>query len=197
MQLLIEHGSNESCKGLAVLLLLYSTPDIAMLGEDPEEWESSGMPIDEDKIGKMFQVEVIESDKNVKTIWREVVGTPPTKRGERFYLSGSFNAWGMEPMEASFDIPNLHSAEITVGNMGEELFYIICDEDPNMVYFPTMARCQRKTIPIAGPEPVGGDPEDSSWSITGQPGSRYRVEFYLAETSVSVMWVRCRNAISS
>jgi len=169
-------------------------PEIAMLGEDPEDWESNGMPIDEDKIGKMYQVEVLEGGK---TIWREVVGTPPLKRGERFYLSGTFNAWGMEAMEADLDIPNLHSAEITIGNMGEELFYIVCDEDPNMVYFPTQPRCNRKTVPIAGPEAVGGDPEDSSWSIMASPGSRYRVEFYLAESSVSVTWIRCREAISS
>jgi len=187
-------GQRDFRKAMRDRIATAAPPEITMLGEDPEEWESNGMPIDEDKIGKLYQVEVLEGGK---TIWREVVGTPSARRGERFYLSGTFNAWGMQLLEPDAEIPSLHSAEIAIGDMGEELFYIICDEDPDMVYYPTQARCTRKVVPIAGPEPVTGDPEDSSWSIAARPGTRYRVEFHVAESSVSVTWMRCREAISS
>nr|AQS99269.1 type I polyketide synthase [Gambierdiscus polynesiensis] len=169
-------------------------PDILMLGDDPEEWESNGMPVDEDTIGKLYQVEVFEGGK---AIWREVVGTQALKRGERFYLSGTFNSWGMDALEQHPEIPSLHSAEVTVGIMGEELFYIVCDENPDMVYYPTQPRCTRKVVPIAGPEPVACDPEQASWCIVADPRTRVRIEFHLAETTVSVAWIKCREAISS
>jgi len=165
-----------------------------MLADDPEEWETSGMPIDEDKIGKMFQVEINEAGK---AIWREIVGAQAEKRGERFYLSGTFNAWGMDLLEPDAEIPSLRRAEVIIGGMGEELFHIVCDEDPDMIYYPTQPRCTRKLVPIVGPEPIAHDPEDSSWSIQGAPGTRFQVEFHISESSVSVTWFRCVEAISS
>mmetsp|Transcript_85783 Transcript_85783/g.199386 ORF Transcript_85783/g.199386 Transcript_85783/m.199386 type:complete len:956 (-) Transcript_85783:192-3059(-) len=187
-------GQRDFRKAMRDRIASAAPPDILMLGDDPEEWESNGMPIDEDSIGKLYQVEVLEGGK---AIWREVVGTQALKRGERFYLSGTFNSWGMDALQQHPEIPSLHSAEITVGMMGEELFYIVCDENPDMVYYPTQPRCTRKVVPIAGPEPVASDPEQSSWCIIADPGTRLRVEFHVAETSVSVTWIRCREAISS
>jgi len=169
-------------------------PDILMLGEDPEDWESNGMPVDEGKIGKLFQVEV---QGDGKAVWREVVGAPASRRGERFYVTGTFNQWGMDAMEQDAEIPTLHTAEITVGIMGEELFHVICDEDPGMAYYPTQPRCTRKVVPIAGPEPILGDPEESSWALVAAPGTRYRLEFHVAGESVSMTWLKCREAISS
>merc|ERR1711865_1044431 len=68
-----------------------SPPDIYKGSANPEEWESNGMPIGEENLGKEFQVEVTPSGD---TIWRELVGVPPAEAGERFYMSGTCNEWG-------------------------------------------------------------------------------------------------------
>jgi hypothetical protein len=144
-------------------------PEILMMGDNPEEWESSGMPTDEDKIGKFFQVEILEDGK---AIWREVVGDAPPGKGERFYLSGSFNKWGMERMTQDPAISSLCSCTITLGASGEELFNIIADEDPFSLYYPTEPRCTWKACPIIGPEPPPPeDKEEAAWCIVGEPGT--------------------------
>lgn len=164
-------------------------PDIAMLTEDPEDWETNGMPVAEDTIGKIFQVEVMEDGK---AIWREVVQPPPAFLGDRFYVSGTLNAWGMDLMVPHDFIPNLHTLEITVGATGEELFHILANEDPGLVYYPRdTPRCTRKVEPIAGPEDIDVK-EECCWAIVAHPGTRFRVEFHCAAHSISVNWIRLR-----
>jgi len=162
-------------------------PDVMMLGDDPEEWETNGMPVSEDKIGKIFQVEIME---NGKAIWREVVATPPSILGERFYVSGTFNDWGIEKMAADALIPDLHTLNITIGETGQELFHIVANEDTSLVYYPRdTPRCISKVEPIAGPEPVA-DKEDCSWAIVAQPGMQFAIEFHCTTFSRSVSWIR-------
>jgi len=170
-------------------------PEIMMLSEDPEDWETNGMPVSEDKIGKVFQVEVQEDGK---AIWREVVTPPPDFLGDRFYLSGTFNDWGMDDMAEDVAVPNLHSAEITIGATGEELFHVIANEDPGLAYYPRdTARCTRKVEPIVGPEEVD-DKEECCWAIVANPGTRYRIEFHCTPHSISLTWLRLRpNALGA
>jgi polyketide synthase-associated protein len=170
-------------------------PEILVMGNNPEEWETTGMPSDEDKIGKFFQVEVLEDGK---AIWREVVGAAAGSKGERFYLSGSFNNFGMERMEQDDHIRTLFSCNITMGASGEELFNIICDEDPFMCYYPEQPRCTRKACPIIGPEPPPPEgKEEATWCIVGEPGSSYKVEFHCTDKSTSVTWLKTKEDISS
>jgi len=162
-------------------------PDILMMSDDPEEWETNGMPLSEDNIGKIFQVEVQEDGK---AIWREVVQPPPAFLGDCFFLSGTFNEWGMDRMVPDENIANLHFAEIVLGDTGEELFNIVANEDPGLTYFPRdTARCQRKVEPVAGPRDVGPS-EDYCWAIVDHPGTRFRIEFFCTEHSTSVNWIR-------
>jgi len=170
-------------------------PEIMMLSEDPEDWETNGMPVSEDKIGKVFQVEVQEDGK---AIWREVVTPPPDFLGDRFYLSGTFNDWGMDDMAEDVAVPNLHSAEITIGATGEELFHVIANEDPGLAYYPRdTARCTRKVEPIVGPEEMD-DKEECCWAIVANPGTRYRIEFHCTPHSISLTWLRLRpNALGA
>jgi len=169
-------------------------PEIMMLSENPEDWETDGMPLSEDKIGKFFQVEILEDGK---AVWREIVIPPPDYLGDCFFLSGTFNEWGMDCMTEDAKVPNLHCAEITVGETGEELFHIVANEDPGLTYFPRhTARCTRKAEPVAGPEEVDS-PEECSWAIVADPGTRYRVEFFCSPHSVSVNWLRLRGALGT
>mmetsp|Transcript_16377 Transcript_16377/g.46760 ORF Transcript_16377/g.46760 Transcript_16377/m.46760 type:complete len:949 (-) Transcript_16377:148-2994(-) len=169
-------------------------PEIMMHSDDPEDWESNGMPVSEDKIGKTYQVEILEGGK---AVWREIVGMAPASTGERFYLSGSFNHFGMDQMVESESIPNLYTLDIELGPMGEAAFHVVCDEDPYMVYYPAAPRCTRKAVPIVGPGPVQGDREEATWCILAEPGARYRVEFFHNDYSTSVTWLRIADEISS
>mmetsp|Transcript_65865 Transcript_65865/g.140935 ORF Transcript_65865/g.140935 Transcript_65865/m.140935 type:complete len:945 (+) Transcript_65865:73-2907(+) len=171
-------------------------PEILTLGDSPEEWESTGMPVTEDKIGKTFQVEVSEG----KTVWREVMVPPPATFGERFYLSASWNGWGMEPMKEVEDMPDLYECEVTIGPDCEEYFHIIADEDYNMSYFPSMPRCTRKVADVMGPSSTGGMQEDASWCIQAPEGTRFKVEFYVTKALATLNWIRIKDttaAISS
>jgi len=160
--------------------------DLMMHTDDPEDWETNGMPLAEDTAGKVFQVEVTSGGK---AIWREVVYPPPATWGERFYLSGTFNDWGMDFMLPHERIPALHAIEIAVGETGEELFNVIANEDAALVYYPRETpRCTRRVEPIAGPEEIEIK-EECCWAIVASPGSRFRVEFHCAPHAVSLTWI--------
>mmetsp|Transcript_37137 Transcript_37137/g.56170 ORF Transcript_37137/g.56170 Transcript_37137/m.56170 type:complete len:168 (-) Transcript_37137:123-626(-) len=161
-----------------------------MLSEDPEDWETNGMPVGEDQIGKVFQVEILEDGR---AIWREVVTAPPAFFGDRFSLSGTFNNWDFEPMSPDPDVPNLYFTELIVGDSGEELFHIAANEDRGLAYYPRdTPRCTFKAEPIVGPEDVDAN-EECCWAILATPGTRYRIEFHCTPHSISVNWLRKRH----
>ncbi|CAK9036454.1 unnamed protein product [Durusdinium trenchii] len=168
-------------------------PEIIKATQDPEDWESNGAPLSEDKIGKLYEVEV---DLSGKVVWREVVETPPDpKAHERFGIAGSFNSWSCRTMAEIAGLPGLFGAEVTIGESGEEYFHILGDEDTSQVYYPAMPRCTRKLVDVRGPSAVLGNPEEHAWCIQGQPGSRFRIEFQITARSVLVTWLRIAEAL--
>ncbi|CAE7705677.1 ppsA [Symbiodinium sp. CCMP2592] len=119
-------------------------PDVFKHSLDPEEWETNGAPLSEDKIGKVYEVEV---DASGAAVWREVVDTPPDpKAHKRFGLAGSFNGWSCTTMAELPGLPGLFAAEITVGESGVEYFHVLGDEDTSQVYYPAQPRSRRKVI---------------------------------------------------
>merc|ERR1711974_205940 len=102
----------------------------------------------------------------------------------------------MERMTQDPDISSLCSCSITLGASGEELFHILCDEDPFMTYYPEAPRCTRKACPIIGPEPPPPERDDATWCIIGEPGSTYKVEFHCTDKSSSVTWLKAKLEIS-
>ena len=170
-----------------------AAPEIIKGSQDPEDWETNGAPLSEDKIGKLYEVEV---DLNGTVVWREVVETPPDPKAHaRFGIAGSFNSWSCSPMAEVPGLPNLFAAEVTIGDSGEEFFHILGDEDVGQVYYPALPRCTRKLVEIRGPSTVLGNPEAHAWCIQGQPGSRFRVEFQITKRSVLVTWLRIAEAL--
>jgi len=163
-------------------------PEILKHTLDPEDWETNGAPLSEDKIGKLYEVEV---DASGKAVWREIVDTPPDpKAHERFGLAGSFNNWSCTTMAEMPGLPGLFAAEITVGDSGLEYFHILGDEDASQVYYPAQPRCRRKLVDIKGPGSILGHPEEHAWCIEAKPGSRFRIEFQISHRSVLVTWLR-------
>merc|ERR1711963_612229 len=92
-------------RAMQIKILEAPPPEIAMLGDDPSDWESHGMPLDDSQIGKRYQVELSEAGK---VIWREVCLPRKTYRGDKFYLTGTYNDWRMDYMLPDADIPHLH-----------------------------------------------------------------------------------------
>ncbi|CAK0839000.1 unnamed protein product [Prorocentrum cordatum] len=170
-------------------------PDVAMLGSDPEQWESNGMPASEGQIGRVFRVELLEDGS---VVWREAAERARALAGSTFHLTGSFNQWGLSMMQPSSGIPNLHVGEVCVPPEGEVLFRVVADGDPLAAYCPPWPRCTRKAAPVVGPGPP--PPElhrEAAWLIEGRPGQRFRVEFHCSDESTSVLWLRAGDAVSS
>merc|ERR1712217_55269 len=115
-------GQKDYKKSMREKIAFAPPMEVMMLGDNPEDWESNGMPVDEDKIGKTYQVEINEKGN---AIWREVVAPPPTKSGTRFFLSADFNKWGTDLMTPDEEIPDLYTIEVRMSNLGEILFNII------------------------------------------------------------------------
>eukprot|EP00933_Yihiella_yeosuensis_P039514 TRINITY_DN33575_c0_g1_i1.p1 TRINITY_DN33575_c0_g1~~TRINITY_DN33575_c0_g1_i1.p1 ORF type:complete len:232 (-),score=38.14 TRINITY_DN33575_c0_g1_i1:242-847(-) len=170
-------------------LIEASPPEISRVNDDPEAWESTGAPRGEEKIGKVYQVEL---DTTGKAIWREIKTKAPEIKGERFGLSSSVNGWGCTSMTPIAKIPGLFAAEIVIGNLGQEFFHVLCDEDPSLVYRPVEGRANSQLAKVMGPDRIVGAPEDASWCVSAEPGSRFRIEFYISKRGVSVTWLRVR-----
>lgn len=162
--------------------------DIIRHTANPEDWETTGRPTSEDKIGKMYQVEIATDGR---VVWREVVTNTPDMSGHRFSLCGTFNHWGFAAMLADKRIPNLFSSDMTVGKSGEEVFYVVCDEDLSLSYFPSELRCTRKVSPVHGPGRLPS--QAAGWCIEAAPGSRFRIEFHITAHSTSMTWMRLAN----
>jgi len=154
---------------------------------DPEEWETTGMPISGVTKPKMFQVEVNDDGK---TIWREVVSEAPRSLGKSFHLSGTFNNWGVTVMQEDGEVKGLFCADVTIGDFGEELFHIVVDGVPDLLIYPSEAQCPSKISPILGPELPVGDMKDCSWYISGNPGATLNIQFFRSASTKTISWLR-------
>jgi hypothetical protein len=161
--------------------------EIKRPSHDPEEWETTGMPISAPKKPTKFQVELNEDGS---TIWREVVPEPARSLGRSFHLSGTFNDWGLMAMREDPDVRGLFCADVTIGENGAELFHIVVDGVPDMLFYPTEVQCRCKTSPIQGPELPVGDVKDCSWCISASPGTTFSVQFFRTAETKTITWLR-------
>lgn len=157
--------------------------EVTITGDDWDEWEMGG-PERDSKPGDQWDIE-IDEDGVVEYTKKEKEMPEP---GAVFYLTGSFNDWSYESLDADDALPGLHSTTIEIGDSGLEEFQVNADQDPAMNFYPGMQQCTMKSAAIKGP---GFASRESSWCIKGQAGDRYRVEFYASEAgSVSISWIK-------
>lgn len=155
---------------------------------DPEEWETSGMPLISSGKPKLYQVEM---NNKGETIWREVVEEPPAALGKVFHISGTFNDWELLPLVEDSEIPGLFCADVVIGNSGEELFHIVVDRIADLIIYPAEPTCAHKTAAIQGPDtPDGFDLKECTWRICASAGERFNIQFFRTATTKTVTWLR-------
>mmetsp|Transcript_59827 Transcript_59827/g.110771 ORF Transcript_59827/g.110771 Transcript_59827/m.110771 type:complete len:942 (+) Transcript_59827:80-2905(+) len=174
----------DTSKAFIQKLMHAPAAEITMNGEDALDWETTGLPPDI-KPGDKFKVEL---DEDGVAIW-EVQEEDDENFGDDFYIQGTFNSWEPEALEPHERIPGLWIGEIVVGKSGEEEFQVLADEDKDMVYYPGMIQCTYKSAPVLGP---AGASKEYSWMIKGEPGQKFRIEFFQSGRSMSVLWMAMR-----
>lgn len=165
-------------------------PLLAVLADNPEEWETSGMPLTGGR-GVKYQVEFKPSGE---TLWRELLDLTADRVLGRPYLSGTFNGWEMTEMAEDLSVPDLYTVEVTIGETGQELVQVVVDEDLDQVFYPPAQRCRNRTSKVIGPQAIDENlqREDATWCLEGAVGDTYRVEFYSHKSSRSLSWIKVK-----
>mmetsp|Transcript_28568 Transcript_28568/g.62136 ORF Transcript_28568/g.62136 Transcript_28568/m.62136 type:complete len:923 (-) Transcript_28568:57-2825(-) len=168
-----------------MLKRVYDAPaqEVTITGDDWEEWEID-FPVRDPKPTDKWDVE-LDEDGMVLYVKQD---PQPQDVGSDYFVSGSFNGWGHEPMMADSGLPGLFVAEVTLGPSGHEEFVVNADQDAGLSFYPAQPFCVQKNSEVLGP---GKADKDHSWSIRGSEGERYRVEFFLGKArTASVSWIR-------
>ncbi|CAE8591913.1 unnamed protein product, partial [Polarella glacialis] len=121
-----------------------AAPEVRMDAESFEHWTSTGVPHLSVRSGQTFRVEL---QAGGRALWVEAK-SPPLAAAGRFHLQGSFNLWGLTPMEASAEQPGLFTSTLTVGASGQESFQVAVNGDPDCVLHPSHPRCTRKAAQV-------------------------------------------------
>ncbi|CAK9088204.1 Phenolphthiocerol/phthiocerol polyketide synthase subunit C ((Phenol)carboxyphthiodiolenone synthase subunit D) (Beta-ketoacyl-acyl-carrier-protein synthase I) (Phthiocerol synthesis polyketide synthase type I PpsD) [Durusdinium trenchii] len=161
-----------------------ATPEINMVGENYEDWQTSGLPHLSMKPGASFEVEVMQG----RTHWHEVVPIKP--RGvSAMSIMGSFNNWMPETMMAR-ERPGLFSYELTLGQE-EETFQVLVDGLLSQVLHPLEAKCSSRCSHVVGPRDVNN--RELAWLVKGKPRTTFRVEVFIPPGEakcMSVTWFK-------
>jgi len=168
-----------------VMKKIYDAPaqEVTITGEDWEEWEIE-FPTKDPKPADRWDVE-LDEDGMVLYLKQEI---QPQDVGNEYYISGTFNDWGHEPLMPDSSLQGLHVAEISIGPSGLEEFQVNADQDSGLSYYPEEAHCGYKNSEVKGP---GKTEKDNAWSIKGSEGDRYRIEFYITKArTASISWIR-------
>lgn len=152
--------------------------EVAITSEDWEQWEMDG-PGKGTKPGDVWDVDITED--GAVTYFAKEKEIPDL--GSFYYLTGSSNDWSYTPMEADDMLDGLYAAAITLGSSGHDKFQIVADETKDMTFAPEFDGAARSGK-VLGPATSA-----ACWSITGYPGTKYRVEFCKSEADkISVNW---------
>jgi polyketide synthase-associated protein len=162
-------------------LTMSEAPEVTITGDNWEEWEMEGPGMDA-KPGDVWDVE-FDDDGTIS--WSKQDNDPPDL-GNYYDITGTFNEWGYDSMEADESIPGLYTFTLDIGAKGEEDFQIVADQDPTQTIFPDMTKCTVKSCPILGPSDAK---KDNSWCVRGRDGDKFRVEFFKSDAGcLSVSW---------
>ncbi|CAE8712740.1 unnamed protein product, partial [Polarella glacialis] len=155
--------------------------EVTIVGDDWEDWEMQG-PERNAKNGELWEVEL--DPDGVVSYSKQDKHLPDL--GGAYFLTGSFNDWTFDELEADETVPGLFFTTVKVGPDCEEEFQIVADQDSSMTFYPAQSRCSQKCSPVRGP---GQTKQENSWCLKGSKGDRFRVEFFRSETgATSVSW---------
>eukprot|EP00406_Dinophysis_acuminata_P048654 CAMPEP_0179302604 /NCGR_PEP_ID=MMETSP0797-20121207/48152_1 /TAXON_ID=47934 /ORGANISM="Dinophysis acuminata, Strain DAEP01" /LENGTH=922 /DNA_ID=CAMNT_0021012143 /DNA_START=56 /DNA_END=2824 /DNA_ORIENTATION=- len=157
--------------------------EVTIVGDDWETWEMD-LPGKATKPNEAWSVN-IQEDGDIMYARKPTV---PVTLGDSFDITGSFNDWGFESMEADAGIEGLYSAVIEIGSSGEEVFQVVADENLGSVFYPDEEKCEVKSVEVSGP---GAAQRDKAWCIKGEEGDKFRVEFFKTKVdTVSLTWYK-------
>eukprot|EP00930_Biecheleria_cincta_P069848 TRINITY_DN57531_c0_g1_i1.p1 TRINITY_DN57531_c0_g1~~TRINITY_DN57531_c0_g1_i1.p1 ORF type:complete len:977 (-),score=183.99 TRINITY_DN57531_c0_g1_i1:181-3111(-) len=159
-------------------------PTVTMLGDNFEEWSTTGLHHVKARAGKQFQIHL---QKNGKVIFREAMGMQPS--ASSMQIQGSFSNWSPVEMESSPDRASLFTYELTLGASGEESFQVLVDGLRSQVLQPPEKNCTNRASTVRGP--AAATDQELSWVVKGERGSRHRVEVFMPQRGViSVTWFK-------
>merc|ERR1712187_492232 len=118
----------------AVIQRLADAPaqEVTINGDDWEDWEMEGP----DRFSKPNDKWQFEIDEDGEVTYEKVDKDVP-ELGETMYVTGSFNDWDFDGMEADLSIEGLYSLSITIGDSGTESFQVVSELDPEMTFYPS------------------------------------------------------------
>jgi len=177
-------SSNKDVYKALIKKIETASREVEIVGEDWEEWKVEG-PEFNAKPGDAWELEIDEEGQVLYTRKDEET----VYLGDEYFLSGTFNNWEFQSMQADSMLAGLFSGIVTLGARGEEQFQIVADRDDGMTFHPKISKCTVKSSSIDGPESV--DSHELTWCLRGDQGDRYRVEFYRSDSNkVSISWAR-------
>ncbi|CAE6920816.1 ppsA [Symbiodinium natans] len=176
-------GTNKDLYSLFIRKMQDAPPqEVTIVGEDWEDWEMGG-PDKDARFNDIFEVEL--DPDGVVSYWKKDKEVPDL--GCPYYLTGTFNDWKYDEMEADASVPGLFYSTIRISANVEEEFQILADKEPKMTFHPS-SRTSMKSSAVRGPEETK---RENCWCIRGSKGERYRVEFYRSDTgAATVSWLR-------
>nr|AQS99289.1 type I polyketide synthase [Gambierdiscus excentricus] len=157
--------------------------EVTITGDDWDEWEMGG-PERDAKPGDQWDIEidedgVVEYTKKEKEV---------PELGDAYFVTGTFNEWGYDAMDPDGSLAGLHAFTIEIGDTGSEEFQVNADQDPAMTFYPDTIQCTMRSAPVKGP---GFIARENAWLVKGEPGDKFRVEFYTSEAGmVSISWIK-------
>jgi hypothetical protein len=184
--ILTSRGSSAQDPYSAFQLKLRQAPpaEITINGDEFEDWETTGCDPNAGD-GDEYMINI---DQDAVAEWEKVEPDLPDSYGDEFALQGTFNNWSPDTtMTRHESIPGLWIGSIVIGPTGAEEFQVIADADPELIYSPSTARCMSKAAPIKGPGQVD---KEMAWLVRGNPGDRFKVEFFQQDDAKSIIWMK-------
>lgn len=176
-------GTNKDLYSLFIRKMQDAPPqEVTIVGDDWEDWEMGG-PDKDARFNDVFEVEL--DPDGVVSYWKKDKEVPDL--GSSYFLTGTFNDWRYDEMEADPNVPGLYFSTIRIATNVEEEFQVVAGQDPKMTFHPSN-RTPLKSASVRGPEETK---RENCWCVRGGKGERYRVEFYRSETgAATVSWMK-------
>ncbi|CAE7555456.1 ppsA [Symbiodinium natans] len=166
-------------------------PEIAMVGDNFEDWQSNGVPHLSMKPGQSYQVDVMEGGR---TFWSEVPSSKP-RSINTLSIQGSFNGWTAQSMVARETRVGLYEFELVLGATGSESFQVLVDGLTSQVLHPPEPHCTCRVAAVQGPRHDAG--RELSWLVKGSQRDRFLIEVFLPPGDIqtmSVTWFKLQDA---